>query len=249
MTIFTRLLEKLYRVAAKYRRASIVVGAAALAPSLLGVSESARAQVCIPPPPTPGASGNASCTGTFNTTINYNTGTGSPINLTLSPGVIVNSPGGNAVSGFNVGGVPLPPTSAPIMITATGTVITGNPSSGNQAGLIVQSSGDAIINATNTSVNVAGTGPSDNAIFAITYGNSTVARVIYDAGATAGITSSGANSTGIQADNRGIGDVSIDASGNISGHLGTPSGFTFLGLDAVAGDTTGGGLGEPATRL
>ena len=90
---------------------------------------------------------------------------------------------------------------------------------------------------------MAGTGPSDNAIFAITYGDSTVARVIYDAGATAGITSSGANSTGIQADNRGTGDVSIDASGNISGHLGTPSGFTFLGLDAVAGDTTGSGLG------
>ena len=50
------------------------------------------------------------------------------------------------------------------------------------------------------------------------------------------LTSSGANSTGIQADNRGFGNASIDASGNISGSVGASGGFTFLGLDAVAGD-------------
>ena len=44
MRIFARLLEKLYRVAAKYRCASIVVGAAALASLSLGVSEPALAQ-------------------------------------------------------------------------------------------------------------------------------------------------------------------------------------------------------------
>ena len=54
------------------------------------------------------------------------------------------------------------------------------------------------------------------------------------------ITSSGANSTGIQADNRGNGNASIDASGDISGRVGSSSGFTFLGLDAVAGDTPSG---------
>ena len=43
MRIFTRPLEKLYRVAAKYRCALIVVGAAALAPLSLGISEPALA--------------------------------------------------------------------------------------------------------------------------------------------------------------------------------------------------------------
>jgi len=237
---YLRQLVALSSVTAK-RRKFWLMAASCLAPLSLGISDPALAQ-CTPPPPN--ASGNASCAAGTYSNINYNTGnTGSGLNLALSSGVTVNSlaGNGNAVSIFNVGG-PLPPTSAPNTITATGTVITGN-GGGNQAGLIVQSSGDAVIDARNTSVDVTGTGPSNNAIFAITYGNSTVARVFYDAGATAGITSSGANSTGIQADNRGTGDVSIDASGNISGKVGTPNGFTFLGLDAVAGDTTGSGLG------
>lgn len=151
MTIFAQLLEKLYRVAAKYRCASIVVGAAALAPLSLGLSGPAlAANECGPL-----VGGSVTCpAGNYPNGISYNTGDPAlPINITLSPGVIVNSPG---VSGFNVGG-PLPPTSAPITITATGTtaapiVITGNPGTGNQAGLIVQSSGDAVINATNTTL-------------------------------------------------------------------------------------------------
>jgi hypothetical protein len=225
-----------------------LMAATALAPISLGISDPALA-TCTPPPPN--ASGTAICTAGNYSNINYNTGsTALGLNLTLLPGVMVQSAvgNGNAVSVFNISQVPNPPTSATNTITATGTVITGN-GGGNQAGLIVQSSGNAVIDARNTSVDVTGTGPSNNAIFAITYGNSTVASVIYDAGATAGITSSGANSTGIQAGNRGTGNASIDASGNISGNVGTPNGFTFLGLDAVAGDTTGSGLGEPATRL
>ena len=43
MRMFGRLLDKLYRVAAKYRYASIVVGASALASSLLGISGPALA--------------------------------------------------------------------------------------------------------------------------------------------------------------------------------------------------------------
>ena len=47
MRIFTRLLEKLYRVATKHRCASTIVGAAALATLSLGVSEPAVA-ACLP---------------------------------------------------------------------------------------------------------------------------------------------------------------------------------------------------------
>jgi hypothetical protein len=230
----------LFGVTAKRRKFELLA-ASCLAPLSLGLSEPAVAQACGPLD----ASGNATCTAGAYSNINYNTGnTALPINLTLLPGVTVNSlaGNGNAVSGFNVGQAAPPPPFAPITITATGTVITGN-GGGNQAGLIVQSSGNAFINATSTSVDVTGTGPSNNAIFAITYGNSTEARVFYDAGGTAGLMSSGSNSTGIQADNRGTGNAIIDASGNIKGSVGSASGFTFLGLDAVAGDTTGSGLG------
>ena len=64
MRIFAGLLDKLYRVAAKYRCASIVVGAAALAPLSLGISEPALAQCSAVD-----ASGNATCSaGTYTDT-------------------------------------------------------------------------------------------------------------------------------------------------------------------------------------
>ena len=44
----------------------------------------------------------------------------------------------------------------------------------------------------------------------------------------------GTNSTGIQAENRGFGNASVDASGNISGNAGA-AGFTLLGIKAGAG--------------
>ena len=226
-------------VAAK-RRKFALLAASCLAPLSFGLSEPALAQ-CTPLD----ASGNASCTGTFNTNINYNTNN-TPINLTLQAPVTVVSPGGDAVNAANTAPSPLPAgPGANIIITADGTTInnTANPGGNNQSGLRIQSSGDAIITATNTTIDLNGT-QSDNAIWAIvipnTTGTSHAASVTWSG---PGITSSGQNSTGIQADNRGVGDARIDASGNISGSVGTSSGFTFLGLDAVASDTTSTVLG------
>jgi len=190
----------------------------------------ALAQACTPAPPTPDASGNATCTaGTYNSNINYNTNN-TPINLTLQPGIIVNSPGGDAVNAANTAPAPLPPgPGANIAITGDGVTInnTANPGGNSQSGLRIQSSGDAVIAATNTTIDVNGS-PSTNAIWAIVIPNTTASTHL--AGVTwsgPGITSSGANSTGIQADNRGVGDARIDASGNISGSVGTAGGFTF----------------------
>ena len=49
----------------------------------------------------------------------------------------------------------------------------------------------------------------------------------------------GTNSTGIQAENRGFGNASVDASGNISGNAGA-AGFTLLGIKAGAGSSVTG---------
>jgi hypothetical protein len=89
--VFTGLLEKLYRVHAKYRCASIVVRAAALAPLSLGASEPALAQ-CI------AAGGNLTCSGAFNSNINLNGGPSQALSILLNPGVSVTSPGGGAVN-------------------------------------------------------------------------------------------------------------------------------------------------------
>jgi len=231
-----------YRLLSSVSLAVIVAGVAAFDTDL----SPALGQTCTPAPPTPDAAGNATCTaGTYTSNINYNTAN-TPINLTLQPGVIVNSPGGDAVNAANTAPAPLPPgPGANIAITADGLAInnTANPGGNNQSGLRIQSSGDAVITATSTTISVNGS-PSTNAIWAIVIPNTTgtphLASVIWSG---AGITAGGANSTGIQADNRGIGDARIDASGNISGSVGTPGGFTFLGLDAVASDTTSTVLG------
>ena len=71
MTIFAQLLEKLYRVAAKYRCALIVVGAAALAPLSLGLSGPAlAANECGPL-----VGGSVTCpAGNYPDGIGYNTG-------------------------------------------------------------------------------------------------------------------------------------------------------------------------------
>ena len=102
MTIFAQLLEKLYRVAAKYRCASIVVGAAALAPLSLSLSGPAlAANECGPL-----VGGSVTCpAGNYPNGISFNTGDHAPDQHLAIAGCHVNSPG---VSGFNVGG-PLPP--------------------------------------------------------------------------------------------------------------------------------------------
>ena len=156
------------------RRKSWLLAASALASSSLGVSEPALAQ-CIPPPGnywSPGVI--ATCTGTFNSNINYNAADdlgGFPINLTLNPGVIVTSPGGNAVNTANTGGATARSRSD-ITITADGVPInnTANPAGNNNTGLRIQASGDANITATNTTIDVNGTA-SDWAILAFAMPN------------------------------------------------------------------------------
>ena len=122
------------------------------------------------------------------------------------------------------------------------TISIANSGTSDSTGLRIQSSGAATITATNTNIDVLGT-VSNDGILAIIEGNNP-ANAPKDVTVTwtgGHITSIGVNSTGIQADNRGNGNAKIDASGDISGKVGTSGGFTFLGLDAVAGDTDGVG--------
>src|SRR5262249_7958424 len=129
--------------------------------------------------------------------------------------------------------------SADINITADGVSInnTANPNSNNNTGLRIQSSGAAIINATNTTINVAGTA-SDWAVLAFAMPNLT--GTSHDAS----VNWSGPNLTsatsieggGIQADNRGIGNATVIASGNIN-VVGVGNGTTQYGLLAHAGDS------------
>jgi autotransporter family porin len=200
----------------------------------------ALAQTCTPAPPNPDTSGNATCTaGTYNSNINYNTNN-TPINLTLLLGVHVvipaGAPGINAVNAANTTGVTL--SSANISIVADGLIIdnTNNPLGNNQTGLRIQSSGDAVITATSTTINVNGTASEDGIVtFAMPNmtGNSHVASVTWSG---PGITSSGTESTGIQADNRGIGNATIVASGNITVTPGVGLNSVY-GLIAHSGDS------------
>jgi hypothetical protein len=139
------------------------MAASALAPLSLGLSEPALAQCAGPPSNTVCTSGGNSYPGGINvdTTLLLN-GFANPINLQLQSGVNVGIPAGagsfNAVNAANSTGVTS--GSADIGITAVNNVTinnTGNPLSSNNTGLRIQSSGDAIITATNTTIDVNGT--------------------------------------------------------------------------------------------
>jgi uncharacterized protein YhjY with autotransporter beta-barrel domain len=227
-------------VAAKWPQFALLA-ASCLAPLSLGLSEPALAQ-CTPLD----ASGNATCTPAGNpypTGINYNTNNGlggTPINLTLLPGVnvaIPPGPGGvNAVNAANTTGVTL--GSANIGIFADGVTInnTANPLGNNNTGLRIQSSGDAVINATNTAINVNGIA-SEDAIVAFSMPNLTgTSHVASATWSGSSITSSGTESTGIQADNRGAGNATIGASGNIAITPGVGQSGVY-GLIAHSGDS------------
>jgi outer membrane autotransporter protein len=206
---------------------------------------------CTPVPGSYSSDVTPSCTaGTYNSPINppngpifYDTNNGLGgfgIGLTLQSGVNVVIPAGaggiNAVNAANSTGVTA--GSANITITADGVTInnTANPLSNNNTGLRIQSSGDAIITATNTTINVAGTA-SEDAIVAFAMPNQTgfphVASVTWSG---PGLSSSGTEAAGVQADNRGIGNATIVASGNITGTPGV-GGAGFYGLIAHAGDS------------
>jgi hypothetical protein len=205
-------------------RQSWLVPICALTIPLLGLSEPALAQ----------------CAGTFTVTCDslgnfYSAGIGvgggpsDALSLTLRSRVQVVIPAGgvgNAVNAANTTNSTTPP-SAGVTITADGVTInnTSNPSGNNLSGLRIQSSGAATITATNTNIDVNGLtgGGTNNGIWAIVQGSNAGSPVDATVTWTGGhITSSGpSNSTGIQAENRGSGNASVDASGNISVSAGT----------------------------
>ena len=134
---------------------------AGLSPALAQCSGPASATICTP-------LGNPYSTGI---SVDTNNGLGgTPINLTLLPGVNVTIPAGfpgvNAVNAANTTGPTA--TSADITINADSVTINNNsnPTGNNQTGLRIQSSGNATINATNSTINVSGTA-SDFALCAI----------------------------------------------------------------------------------
>ena len=143
---------------------SLAVVATTMAAFDAGLSPALAQCVGTPDNVTCSPGGNPYATG-----INVNTDN-TPINLTLQPGVNVTipagSPGVNAVNAANTTGPTA--TSAPVTITADGVTINNNnnPTGNNQTGLRIQSSGDATITATNTTINLSGTA-SDCALYAI----------------------------------------------------------------------------------
>jgi hypothetical protein len=216
-----------------------------------GVSEPALAQGCTALAP----DGSATCApGTYTSNIDFNSNN-SPLNVGLLSGVIVQSPGGDAVNLANASGPG--PSGAPATLTANGAIVTNtsNAAGNNNTGLRIQSGGGTTITGSGK-IDVLGTA-SDDAILAIALGTNTAApatvRVTYGVpgppgslGLGGGLSSSGLESAGIQADNRGVGDAVIDASGNITGVLGAGQ-SGFYGLLAHSGDAEATGVNYPGS--
>jgi hypothetical protein len=230
----------LFNVTVK-RRKSWLLAASALASSSLGVSEPALAACSAGPA--------VVCTAGNYTSIDVTGGPTQALSITLepagvAPGVVVTpiSGGVNAVNAANWTNPTL--DSANIFIAANGgaqPVIINNaafPGSNNVTGLRIQSSGNATITATNTTIDVAGTA-SDWAILAFAMpqtnniGPAHVASVNWSG---PHLSSSGNESGGIQADNRGNGDAIVVASGDITVVPNAGLGTTQYGLLAHAGD-------------
>ena len=155
-------------------------------------------------------------------------------------------PGVNAVNAANSTGVT--PNGANITITADGVTINNalNPSSNNNnnTGLRIQSSGDAIITATSTTIDVNGTA-SDDAILAFAMPNlKGIPQLASVTWSGLRLSSSGNESAGIQVDNRGIGNATVVASGdiNVVAGAGVGNGTTQYGLLAHAGDSFPSGV-------
>jgi outer membrane autotransporter protein len=227
-----------FSVCAK-RRKFWLMAASALAPLSLGVSEPALA-VC---------SGvfTVNCTAdTYTSPINVSAGPAQPISITLEPGVIVDLPaGGNAINAANTGGVSL--ESADISIATTGPapdlriINTANPFGDNNTGLRIQSSGAATINVTNTTIDVSGTASSWGILaFAQPNGTGTPHDASVNWSGPRLTSTTGVEGGGIQADNRGIGNAIVVASGDINVVAAAGVGPTQYGLLAHAGDSTFG---------
>ena len=142
-----------------------------------------------------------------------------PIAVTLQSGVNVTipagSPGVNAVNAANTTGPTA--TSAPVTITADGVTINNNnnPTGSNQTGLRIQSSGDATITASNSTINLSGTA-SDFALYAIVLDGGAPHNASVNLTQGTVVTFSGIEAGAIQADNRGNGNATIVASGAIT---------------------------------
>jgi hypothetical protein len=235
MRIFTRPLEKLHRVAGKYRCASIVVGAAALAVSSLCGSEPALAlDECGAL-----AGGIATCTSSgnfFNSGITYFQTISGDMTVNLQQGVNVDlisnpdaaSPGtAVSVSNFISGNAILQDLGATITSTAVHASGVGN------AGIVIRAdNGSAIVTASGTIT--LGNSDGENAIVAAAGGGT--ASVKY-AGPNSGpgLIAGGNESQGTQALNFGTGNAIIESSGNVQ-----VSGPSVYGLIAHAGFGVGG---------
>ena len=215
------------------RRRSWLLAASALVSSSLGVSEPALAQVCVPPPSTPDASGNATCTGAFNTSIAYSAIANQTLHVTLAPPVSVTlaAPGiAVDLNNFNNPG-------SPILLSANGATI----NVAGDRGLSIESvSANATITASGQ-IDVTGFGGGNHAIKAFVNTGPGDASVTYGVPGAPGqllpgadLSSSGTNSTFIQAETLN-GNARIDASGNMSSS--GQSNDLFFGLFAQTGAT------------
>ena len=194
--------RQFFLVRGRLARFAWLVAASTLASSSLGVSEPALAQLRpLTPPTTLPARRPATL---MPSGINVNTNN-TPIFVTLQSGVQVVIPPGGIVDAVNLanttGTIATPGADAQLIVN--GAFIDNNSGGGTVSGLRIQASGDATITATDTAIDVTGTG-NTNGIWAIVLPSSdptTQAKVGYDG---PGITvTGGANSTAIQAENRG----------------------------------------------
>ena len=249
-------------VATKCRKFWLV---AAFVPLSLGLSEPAVAQTCAPVPnggTLTNAQPSTSCTGTFNTNINFG-GPTTPLppslTLILAPGVTtVTSPaGGNAVNLANVTSPIFPPAggvAATILANDATITNTSNPGGGSQSALRIQASGSATIgtaaNPVSGIINIIG-GQSTNAIFSTVFASvaGETASVTYTGAATPGVPDinviAGPNSSAIQAcanagcgfsyAGTGVTPPDGNASINAAGNFTAVGGASSFGLTAVAG--------------
>jgi outer membrane autotransporter protein len=214
------------------------------------------AQTCAPVPNGGQLGGplgtSTTCSGFFNTNINFTgvtTPPTAPQTVTLSDAQVLIPAGSppDAVNIDNSAGGAIATLGSSAALTANNSSIdnTANSGAGSASGLRIQTNGNATITASNTPIAVLGAG-NTNGIWSIVLPSSdpnTAAKVSYTG---PGITvTGGANSTAIQAENRGNGNASIDAAGNFTVAKPNDPGFFVFGLLAKSG--AAGGIGSDAS--
>jgi outer membrane autotransporter protein len=220
-------------IAARCRKLWLIA-ASTLASAFLGVSEPALAQIGITPVPPSGTFEVTSAGNPYPTGITLGATVGSLfLNVTLASDVkvVLAVPGiGVALNNFG--------NTVPVVLSANGaTVSVLNPAAGEHRGLYVETQANNATITASGPIDVSGGVQGSHAIKAFVNaqfgpGN---ASVTYNG---PGLSSTGANSTDIQAQSLN-GNATIDASGNMSGHVltnpATGANDTFVGLFANAG--------------